>query len=195
MVNLICDLDVFTCKWFVSFDFDGGPHRSFMLQNMKMRRLYLDILSFECLYFCIEAEQHWERNRFECVPSVQCLKKKWIRWKIKGLTNNNNNNNNMTKLFIINWSSVDGCRCHHFEIIAFVFFYFFFFIFYSPHGDMESKMNAITTTLNRIANMNFNVNRILNCGTRFSLFILFEHRALGIVQFISCVHHLMLPIN
>lgn len=147
------------------------------------------------IYFCVATEQHWKRNRIECVFGVRCLVFKKVRWKIKSLTNNNNNNNKL-KLFIINWSSIDGCRCHHFDVhLLRSFFVFLFFIFYSPHGDMKTKMNAITTTLNRNANMNFNVNRILNCGTRFSLFIPFEHRTLGMVQFISCVHHLMLPIN
>lgn len=74
------------------------------------------------------------------------------------------------KLFIIIWSSVDGCRCHHFELLRSCS------SFYLPHGDVKTKMNAITTTLNRIANMNFNVNRILNCGTRDSLYLFFSPR-------------------
>lgn len=108
--------------------------------TMEMRCLYLDILSFECLYFCIAKEQHWDGNRFECVSSVQCsktknesMKNKKISWEIKSLTNNNNNNNNnMTKAVYYQLVQCRRLSLSSFRIVAFVFLFIFSSFFIRP---------------------------------------------------------------
>lgn len=150
MVNLIRDLDVFTCKWFVSFDFDGRPQRSVMLQNMEIPWKCVAFISTFCrlnVYnFCIATEKHWDGNRFECVSSVQCSKTKLNQLRKKSLTNNNNNN--MTKAVYYQLVQCRRLSLSSFRIVAFVFICIYF-LFAPWRYENENECNHDNIELNR----------------------------------------------